>query len=361
MNSTYLQLLTGAGIALAAALMLFPLLIKLSPVIGLVDKPNHRKLHKQAVAAVGGLVIILSIAVAACFSVPLQQLIIINITFSITILTLTFTGMLDDRFNLPVKLRLLIQLGCAFAIAFDGTRITSLHGFLGIHQLPEMAQYFLTVIVIAGVTNAFNLIDGIDGLAGSMALVDAGVLMLICFSLRDTGWLYFLIPLCVALMVFLKYNWRPARIFMGDSGSLAMGFIISATGIHFISEAGDNHSVIAAEVLVLVTGYCMIPVLDAMRVFYARIKKGHSPFHADRTHLHHLLTNHHLVHSTATSKLMKLHISILIWSAVGVLYLNVCWIVIGQAAGVLLYVYFLKMMAQFQRWYRVIKRMEMAE
>lgn len=360
MKTSLLQLLFPTGISLAIALLLFPVLIKHSARLGFMDIPNYRKLHRQPVPAIGGFVIMLSLILTTLFSSLMQAFVVRHIALTSAILILAIIGFFDDRHNLSVKLRLGLQLLCAIAIAYDGTRITSFHGLLGVHQLPISIQYIFTVLLITGVTNAFNLIDGIDGLAGSMALVNVVVLIAMDFFLGSAEWLFFLVPLGVVLIVFLKYNWRPARIFMGDSGSLFLGFMISAIGIHFIQSSGDNGSVRTSEFIVLVTGYCMIPVLDALRVFYTRMKKGHSPFHADRTHLHHLLTNHHLVHSTATIKLLKLHIGMLVVSAIAGLYLNIYWVVLGQIVGVVLYVHLLRMMSLFYRWYRIIKKMERA-
>jgi len=360
MENLSLQLLMPVGLTLLAAIVLFPFFINLSPKLGLVDMPNYRKLHRKPVPAIGGFVIILSLVAASFFSAPMQGFIFKHPALIIGVMVMMITGLVDDRMNLSASLRLVIQILCAVGIAYDGARIDSLHGFLGIHEIPVYLQYFLTVFIITGIINAFNLMDGIDGLAGSMALVNLVILMVMGILLHETGWLFFLLPLCAALVIFLRYNWRPAKIFMGDSGSLVFGLIMSAAGIYFVRKSGDNGSTMTSEFIVLVTGYCIIPVLDAARVFYDRIKKGQSPFHADRTHLHHLLTNHHLVHSTATNKLLKLHIGLLVTSAIAVLFISTFWVIFGQVVEVVLYVSYLKIMSYFYRWYRVIKKMEIA-
>jgi UDP-GlcNAc:undecaprenyl-phosphate GlcNAc-1-phosphate transferase len=360
MKILFIQLLSTVGLTFCAAIALFPILIKLSPRLGLIDIPNYRKLHRQPVPAIGGFVVIMSLITASLFSAPMQEFIFKHASLNTALVVMMITGLIDDRFNLPVKLRLVIQVLCAFAIAYDGARISSLYGFLGIHDLPLTVQYFLTVFVITGVTNAFNLMDGIDGLAGSMALINMAALSIMSVALSNLSWLFLLLPLMAALTIFLRYNWRPASIFMGDSGSLVFGLIMSSVGISFIRQSGNNETTMTAEFIVIVTGFCTIPVLDAARVFYQRIKKGRSPFHADRTHLHHLLTNHHLVHSTATSKLLKLHIAVLLLSVIAVPFVNIYWVIAGQIIGVAGYIHFLRMMSYFHRWYRVIKKMELA-
>jgi len=360
MSSSLLQLIFSLGLSLASAIILFPIMIRLSPRLGLVDIPDHRKFHRHPVPAIGGLVVVLSICVVAIFSKPLQSFIVAHVTMVTAVLVIMVTGLVDDRRNLSVKLRLLLQILCAFAVAWDGARVTSFHGLFGVHELPVFIQYPLTILIITGITNAFNLMDGIDGLAGSMALINISVLACMSTMLPAGGWLFLLLPLCATLLVFLKYNWRPARVFMGDSGSLVFGLIISAVGINFIREAGDNGSRLTSEFIALVTGTCMIPVLDAVRVFYTRIKKGKSPFHADRTHLHHLLTKHYQVHSRATNKILKIHISVLLISFFAAMLMNVYWVILLQVIGVASYMNFLRMMSIFYRWYRVIKKMELA-
>ena len=360
MQALTLQLLFATGISLCAAVILFPLFIKLSPQLGLVDVPDYRKFHLHPIPAIGGFVISLCLVTAAVFSASMREFVLKHLAMNMAFIVIMLTGFFDDRLNLSVKLRLGIQVFCALVLAYEGARINSLHGLFGIYEIPGVIQYILTVIIIAGVTNAFNLMDGIDGLAGSMALVNVGVLTAISILLNNTGWLFVLLPLTVALLVFLCYNWRPARIFMGDSGSLVFGFMISALGINFIKESEPLSPALNAEVTVLVTGYCIVPVMDALRVFYGRMKKGKSPFFADRTHLHHLLIKHYLVHSKATQKLLKLHVGIIILSAIGTLFFSLYWVIIGQIMAVFFYINFLQMMSSFYRWYRVIKKMELA-
>jgi len=360
METIVLQLLFSASLSLGAALILFPLMIKVSPKIGLVDIPNYRKFHRQPVPAIGGLVIVLSLIVVSVFSIPAHAFVFGHVAMFTAFVVIMVTGLIDDRLNISVYLRLSIQMLCAFAIAYDGTRITSLYGFAGIHHLSLMAQYLVTIFIITGITNAFNLIDGIDGLAGSIALINMVVLIILSIVMQNTQWLFLLLPLAVALVIFLKYNWFPARIFMGDSGSLTFGLVISAAGIAFIQKADTNKSAFIAETIVLVSGFCMIPVVDAIRVFYTRIKNGKSPFHADRTHIHHLLTKHYLVHSKATARVLGVHVTVLVLSAISVLYVSIYWVVLLQIVTVLLYMNFLRMMGYFYRWYRVIKKMEQA-
>lgn len=360
MISIITELLPAAACSFIAAWVLFPVLIKISPLLGLVDAPDYRKVHQKPIPAIGGLVIGSALVPAALCSSFLRSFIAVHPALVVTMFILLVTGVADDRVQLPAKLRLLIQLGCAAWMAGVGVRLESLHGLLGIYQLPVAASWLLTIVVITGVTNAFNLIDGIDGLAGSLSLANMVLLGTLSIVMHQYSWLQLLLPLTAGLVVFLKYNWRPAKVFMGDSGSLLFGFVIATLGVYFIKEGSRVNLPTGKCVTVVVTACCMIPVADALRVFYGRIKKGVSPLRADRTHLHHLLLKHHLAHSRATMRLLTMHVSLALFSAAASRFVGVPFIILAQAATVLLYVGWVRMMYFFQRWYRFIKKTELA-
>jgi UDP-GlcNAc:undecaprenyl-phosphate GlcNAc-1-phosphate transferase len=175
--------------------LLVPLLIRLSPLLGLGDRPNNRKVHRQLIPAIGGLTIVLAVSATALVYTPLQALLRQYAPFSTVLLVLSVTGVVDDRLNIPAPLRLLIQLGCAFVVAHCGIRLSSLHGVFGITELPLIVQYGLTVMILTGMANAFNLIDGIDGLAGSLALANCGLFSVLAVVVGRQEWLTLLLPL----------------------------------------------------------------------------------------------------------------------------------------------------------------------
>jgi UDP-N-acetylmuramyl pentapeptide phosphotransferase/UDP-N-acetylglucosamine-1-phosphate transferase len=232
--------------------------------------------------------------------------------FFFSIIVLLVVGIMDDLNDLRARNKLVIQLALASLIAFSGVRITNLNGILGIYELPISAQYTLTIVAITGITNAFNLIDGIDGLAGGigfMSLVILGLFLTLCGEINIA-----LVAFALAggLLGFLYYNFNPARIFMGDTGSLVLGFVTAVLTIYLIQLNTSGTFNLITHVPVFGLSLVLIPVFDTLRVFCLRIWRGKSPFDPDKTHIHHLLTNNGWSHNFAAKLICIAHGLILI-------------------------------------------------
>jgi UDP-GlcNAc:undecaprenyl-phosphate GlcNAc-1-phosphate transferase len=238
-----------------------------------------------------------------------NQPVIISFMFSLIILF--GLGIMDDVKNLSARYKLIIEIGLATIMAVAGIRITSFSGLFGIHELPISAQYTFTLIAIVGITNAFNLIDGIDGLAGGlgfMSLVTLGIFLTLC---GDTNMALIAFSLAGGLLAFLYFNLNPARIFMGDTGSLILGFVISIMCLRLMQVNNSMQHPIVPHAPIFALGIVLIPVFDALRVFSIRIWKGKSPFAPDKTHVHHLLTNAGYSHGFAAKLICTIHAFIL--------------------------------------------------
>jgi UDP-N-acetylmuramyl pentapeptide phosphotransferase/UDP-N-acetylglucosamine-1-phosphate transferase len=219
---------------------------------------------------------------------------------------------MDDLKDLAARYKLVIQAGMASLLAVSGIRITSFGGLFGINELHIIAQYIITVVTIVGITNAFNLIDGIDGLAGGlgfMSLVTLGIFLTIS---KDLNYAMIAFALAGALLGFLYFNFNPARIFMGDTGSLVLGFVIAVLCVQLMKVNTLYTTPVVPNIYVFTLGIVMIPVFDTLRVFGTRIWKGRSPFSADKTHIHHLLTNKGYSHGFAARIICVVHGFILI-------------------------------------------------
>lgn len=358
MSFFYALLYIFGGAVLCRLFM--PAMQGFSHVLCLVDAPvNKRKVHHNPVPAVGGLVIACSVFLMFFLSGYAGQFLAQYPGWAFSVLLLLLVSVLDDRLNLPASLRFGVQLFCAFLVAREGFRITSLYGILGIETLPLPMQYLLTIVVITAITNAFNLIDGIDGLAGSLLFINLLVIALLLYIGGQTLWLYLVLPVLGALPVFLRYNWNPAKVFLGDGGSVVLGFIAITLSLYLANVfANDVYSISAKFMLTLTASLVMIPATDMLRVFLHRLKKGVSPFRADKNHLHHWFLKHRVKHAHATTRLVFLQLFLLLFTLSASFYLNEITVLLFQFVTVAAYTLLLQLHTHFTRWYLLIRRME---
>jgi UDP-GlcNAc:undecaprenyl-phosphate/decaprenyl-phosphate GlcNAc-1-phosphate transferase len=344
--------------SIISGIICFPLAIRFGNMFGLVDKPNHRKVHHKPIPVVGGLGIALGMLVIVALSADLRNLIHQYFALFLSLILMIGIGIFDDKLSLSVKFRVIVEVLCAAAIAHFGIRVENLHGIFGLQTLPIYVQYTLTIFLILAITNAFNLMDGIDGLLGSMAIVNSIIYLFALLIVGLYGWIFFFIPIIILLIVFINYNWHPAKIFMGDAGSLMFGMLFSVLGIHLIQQSYHTHFMFSNYTFVIVSGCLMIPSADTIRVFYQRAKQGKSPFSADKTHLHHLFLKLNLSHDSATKKILLLHSLIIVFSILLVPYLGILFIVILQIIAAFSYTAFLKFVHNYFRWFRFIRKYE---
>ncbi|MEO0310988.1 MAG: hypothetical protein RIQ89_645 [Bacteroidota bacterium] len=292
-------LLTFASAYFIARLCI-PFIIQMASKHNLLDKPDERKQHKNPIPAFGGIAIFLGFTVTSIFwlgtlSGPESR-------FLFPALIILFgTGICDDIQPISPKVKFLFQFIAAFIVCYGGFRITNLYGFLNIYEINIVTQYALTMVFIAGFTNAFNLIDGVDGLAGGIGFIISLAFAILFYNTSLYFYFALCLALCGALLGFLVFNFSPARIFMGDTGSLTLGFILVVLGIKFLSLA--DHFILGVELknpLVVLASMLFIPIFDTLRVFAIRIYKGKSPFSADRRHIHHRLLRNNLNHKTVS-------------------------------------------------------------
>lgn len=271
-----------------------PRIIYISKKKKIFDQPdNQRKFHKEVIPNLGGIAIFLGFSVVASLLINPAQFSRWNYVIAATLI-LFITGIKDDLINVNPSKKLVAQVAASTIVAWLGDfRLDHLHGFFGIHELPYIPSLLITIVGCTFVSNAFNLIDGIDGLAGTIGVICTFFLGIAFAVTNNYSPAIISFALMGALLGFLRYNYSPARIFMGDCGSLIIGFIIAVLAIiltdnvkHFEGNV-LFHS--AKSVLLGALSLLFIPVFDTFRVFTTRIIKGKSPFAADRTHLHHYI------------------------------------------------------------------------
>jgi UDP-N-acetylmuramyl pentapeptide phosphotransferase/UDP-N-acetylglucosamine-1-phosphate transferase len=297
--------------AFVVAMILMPPLIRIIYRFKLFDVPDDRKEHSTPIPTMGGIASGLAMIAACAFWFRFTSEVFV-ISFFFAIAVLFIIGMMDDLKNLPARYKFAMQIAVAFLIAFSGVRITSFNGLFGINELSVSAQYTFTVLAITGITNAFNLIDGIDGLAGGLGFMSLVILGIFLTLSGDTNIAITAFALGGGLLGFLYYNFNPAKIFMGDTGSLVLGFVISVLCVRLIQLNTNIQRPILPHVPVFALSVVMIPVFDTLRVFALRIWSGRSPFSPDKNHIHHLLTNNGWSHRFAAKILCGVHAVVLV-------------------------------------------------
>lgn len=299
--------------AFVISLIAMPPLISVVKKHSLLDLPNPRKEHSSPVPTLGGLAVLAGMMVSLMLWFPFvrstQQ-----VCFFLSVVVLAALGIMDDLKNLSAKYKLSVQTGVALLVAVSGIRIQSLEGLFGIHELSISAQYTLTVLVIVTVVNAFNLIDGIDGLAGGLAFMSLIALGFFLTLAGDSNTALIAFALAGAVTAFLYFNFNPARIFMGDTGSMLLGFVIAVLSIRLVQVNLFAVKPVLASAPLFALGLVLIPVFDTARVFAIRIWFGRSPFTADRSHLHHRLTGAGYTHGFVARLLGFFHAFIMIES-----------------------------------------------
>jgi len=267
--------------AAAVTWILIPRLARIASRMGLVDRPNHRKIHREPRPTVGGLGMAIGLAVSCLVFVPLHSL----RGYFAGAMILGIFGFLDDFRELSPRWKFVVQ-GAAVAcmIFLSGVRLEGFGDLLGTGPVElGWLSLPLTFIGAVGVINALNMIDGLDGLAGGIALIGFAAFALLTWFDQNITLFFLSLALSGAVFAFLRYNWAPSHIFMGDSGSLMLGFSLAFLAIGS-TQAPDT--VIRPVVPLLLLA---VPIVDTVTIMLKRMIEGRSPFRADRYHLHHIM------------------------------------------------------------------------
>lgn len=295
--------------SLLLSLLSFPTLIKFGKKRQLVDVPGERKVHTNAIPTLGGIGIFFGVFVSGLIFLPYTPPVII--AFLATIF-LFLCGVWDDLKGINAPRKFTLQIAAAALVVSYGIRIESFHGLFGIHELPMYMQYSFTILVIVGITNAVNLIDGLDGLAGGIALINSLLLGIFLYINNDIFFSLLAFSLSASLIAFLIFNFNPAKIFMGDTGSLPLGFLLAILGIRYLHiDTQSATPSLGLNPLMIVIGLFLVPVTDTLRVMAERIITRKSPFSADQNHIHHKLLNIGFTHRNTVLLIYAFHIAII--------------------------------------------------
>ncbi|MBL0199807.1 MAG: undecaprenyl/decaprenyl-phosphate alpha-N-acetylglucosaminyl 1-phosphate transferase [Chitinophagaceae bacterium] len=303
-------ILLSSGLAFLITFFAIPVIIQVAKDKKLFDEPDERKVHKNVIPTLGGLGIFAGFIIATLMGVPPGFT--FNLQYFVAAATVIFfLGIKDDILILSASKKFIGQLIAAgIIIKFGGIHIDNFHGFLGVYEIPHTTSIIISLFTIIVITNSFNLIDGVDGLAGSLGLLTTLVFGTYFFYAGQLTYAVMAFALAGSIIGFLIYNFSPAKIFMGDTGSLLLGLINSILVIKFIEIAGNTASNFPIESAPAIGfSILMIPLFDTLRVFGLRIMQRRSPFSPDRTHVHHFLLDLGLSHRMVTITCVLVNIS----------------------------------------------------
>ncbi|MGI6031221.1 MAG: MraY family glycosyltransferase [Eubacteriales bacterium] len=272
------------GVAVLVSFFATPMVKRLACYLGAIDVPKDaRRMHKKPIPRLGGLAIFLGFFVAVLLFVPMTPQMLSIMVGAMIIVAL---GAFDDMYALSARLKLVVQIVAACMPVLGGVRIEVITNFLpwggqfisfGILAIP------ITVLWIVGITNAVNLIDGLDGLAAGVSCIASMAVMIIAIQVSDVQVAMLMGALAGGCLGFLPYNFNPAKIFMGDTGALFLGYMLATSSIQGLFKFS---AVISFAVPFLILG---LPIFDTAFAIIRRLAKGQSPMHPDRGHLHHRL------------------------------------------------------------------------
>lgn len=279
--------------------LITPVLIMILKKINLTEVPGGRKIHLGYIPSMGGISIIMATFFGLFAWLSFEQ--IVQTRYFLVALGIMFSvGLRDDLIELTAFQKLIGQsIPAFFVILMADIRISGFYGFLGIYELPYFISVTISFLAILVLTNSFNLIDGSDGLAGSLSVITFTILGTWFYDagLQAYGLISF--TLVGGVLSFLVFNWHPAKIFMGDTGSLSLGFAMTVLVILFVDKNGTMapwegfklQAPLAAGI-----AFMIVPIYDTLRIFIKRSRKGKSPLKPDKSHVHHFMLRMGLRH-----------------------------------------------------------------
>ncbi len=300
----------------ALTYLAIPSIINIAYKKNLVDTPNERSSHSSKTPSLGGIAIFAGTFFAIVFWLPSQYFDILQHLLAAFII-IFLIGVKDDIVTISPRSKFIGELfATAILVLKANVRITSLYGFFGVYVMPEYMSILFTMFTILVIINGFNLIDGINGLSASIGILTTFVFGIWFYLIGSMAFSILAFALFGSLLAFLKFNITPAKIFMGDTGSLFIGLICAILAIQFIEIQAQlpNSPYTFRSAPSIAIGILILPLFDTLRVFVLRILDGKSPFHPDRRHIHHTLIDAGFTHMQATSLLILNCIAFIILS-----------------------------------------------
>ena len=305
MNQVIQELIGCFLSAFFLVLIATPSLIKVAKLKHLVDEPSEeRKLHRRSIPTIGGIMIFAGTIIGYSLWFPSKEGWIFGLNYDpigalnefkylvASMFILFFLGLKDDIIGVSPSKKLLVHLLIGFILVFVADiRITQFWGLFEVDSLPYWLSLALTLFVYIVIVNAINLIDGVDGLAAGIGFIASLTFGFWFYKTEDQPLTLLAMGLAGSLLGFLIYNFQPAKLFMGDSGSLIIGVILFVLAVKMIEFPTKRIHPLMSSIPkpVMAMAILSYPLIDTLRVFILRILRGRSPFSADRNHIHHKL------------------------------------------------------------------------
>lgn len=307
----YLVIFFSLTLAALLSAVSIPVVIKVSKLKNLYDEPNERKVNKNIVPTLGGISIFLSLFLSVIITSKGYAFEELRYILA-AIIIMFFIGLKDDLLIIAPNKKLLAQITAAILlITLADIRISSLHGFLGIHEINYFVSFLLSVFVYVVIINAFNLIDGIDGLASGVAIITSLAFGTWFYLIGQIEYAILSFALIGSLGAFFYYNVfsKENKIFMGDTGSLILGVVLTVLMIRFLEMNIENAAAYTIESAPAVAfGVLIVPLYDTLRVFGIRILSRKSPFSPDKNHVHHKMLELGYSHKQATFRILLINV-----------------------------------------------------
>lgn len=316
MNTTLLAFVLSM-VAFVVTMLVYPYVLSFAISHQILDNPNARKLQRVPVPVMGGTSVFAGVLVASIVAAAVVG--DIRIIWCLLLLTIMYgVGVWDDLKDVSAYLRFLIEIGVVWVMILAlGLEINDFKGLWGIHDIPDTLSMPLSLIAGVGIMNAINLIDGVDGYCSSYGVMSCLAFAIVFYLAGGDSLLCLACIFVGALLPFFFHNvfGRRSKMFLGDGGSLMLGTVLSffvfATmsterGCNYLESRGLSLAALSLAIMA-------VPVFDTLRVMTARIIKGHSPFHPDKTHLHHIFIDMEFSHLSTSLIIVLSNLSIILW------------------------------------------------
>lgn len=309
------QIIIPALLAFLGTLWIHPKVLKIAVMKDLVDNPSARKLQRRPIPNMGGAAVFFGIIIGLCSS---QAMFDSPKAFMLTaaMLIMLYVGIMDDILNLTPTIRFAIEiLIICWLMYVNGASLNCFHGLWSLGCIPEYISIPLTIFSCVGIINAINLIDGVNGLSSGFCFMASILFAIMFYRLGNTTMMIMAVSAAGAIVPFFLHNvfGHNTRMFIGDSGTLVMGTMMSMFVISLLDQTPASF-ILAKKGLGLIPfelAVMAIPVFDTLRVMSTRIMRGKSPFHPDKTHLHHMFIDLGFSHTGTTISILSLNFAII--------------------------------------------------